>query len=39
MALSEMRKVYIIADESLRESLVKKLGELALFQPTEIEEK
>jgi len=38
MALSEMRKVYIIGDESLRESLVKKLGELALFQPREIEE-
>lgn len=38
MALSEMRKVYIIGDESLREPLVKKLGELALFQPEELEQ-
>lgn len=38
MAISEMRRVYIIGDISLRESLVKKLGELALFQPEEIEE-
>ncbi len=38
MALSEMRKVYIIGEESLREPLVKKLGELALFQPEELEQ-
>lgn len=38
MALLEMRKVYVIGDESLREPLVKRLGELALFQPREIEE-
>ncbi|GAH75559.1 unnamed protein product, partial [marine sediment metagenome] len=38
MALSEMRKVYIIGEESLREPLVKKLAELALFQPEELEQ-
>lgn len=38
MALSEMRKLYIIGEESLREPLVKKLGELALFQPEELEQ-
>jgi len=38
MALLEMRKVYIIGDKDLGESVVKKLGELALFQPKEIKE-
>jgi len=38
MALSEMRRVYIIGEESLREPLVKKLAELALFQPEELEQ-
>lgn len=38
MALLEMRKVYIIGDKDLREWMVKKLGELALFQPREIKE-
>ena len=39
MALLEMSKVYIIGDGALREPLVKRLGELALFQPVDIEEK
>ena len=38
MALLEMRKVYIIGDKDLREPVVKRLGELALFEPKEIKE-
>ena len=38
MAISEMRKVYIIGEENLREPLVKELGELGLFQPEELEQ-
>ncbi len=38
MALSEMRKIYIIGEESLREPLMKKLAELALFQSEELEQ-
>jgi len=38
MALLEMRKVHIIGDKDLGESVVKKLGELALFQPGETKE-
>lgn len=38
MALSEMRKVYIVGEESLREPLVQKLAELGLFQPEELEQ-
>ena len=33
MAVCEMRKVYIIGDKDLRDSLIRRLGELALFQP------
>jgi V/A-type H+-transporting ATPase subunit I len=39
MALYEMRKVYIIGDLSLRDSFIKRLGDLALFQPRKIDEK
>ena len=33
MAVAEMRKVYLIAEESLRDPIIRKLRELALFQP------
>jgi len=39
MALYEMRKVHIIGDLSLRDSIIKRLGDLALFQPRKIDEK
>jgi len=39
MALYEMRKVYIIGDLSLRDSIIKRLGDLALLQPRKIDEK
>ncbi len=39
MALYEMRKVYIIGDLSLRDSLIKRLGDLAVFEPRKIDEK
>ena len=39
MALYEMRKVYIIGDLSLRDSIIKRLGDLALLQPGKIDEK
>jgi V/A-type H+-transporting ATPase subunit I len=39
MALYEMRKVYIIGDLSLRDSIIKKLGDLSLFQPRKTDEK
>jgi len=38
MAVCEMRKVYIIGERSLRDSLVRKLGRLSLFQPNKIKE-
>jgi len=38
MAVCEMRKVYIIGESSLRDSLVRKLGRLSLFQPNEAKE-
>ncbi len=39
MALYEMRKVYIIGDISLRDSFIKRLGDLALLQPRKTDEK
>jgi V/A-type H+-transporting ATPase subunit I len=39
MALYEMRKVYIIGDLSLRDSIIKRLGDLVLLQPGKIDEK
>ncbi|MFQ6065917.1 MAG: V-type ATP synthase subunit I [bacterium] len=34
-----MRKVYIFGDLSLRDSIIKRLGDLALFQPRKTDEK
>ena len=39
MAVAEMRKVYLIAEESLRDSIIRKLRELALFQPETVDGK
>ncbi|MFQ5834847.1 MAG: V-type ATP synthase subunit I [bacterium] len=39
MALYEMRKVYIMGDLGLRDSIIKRLGDLALFQPRKTDEK
>jgi len=39
MALYEMRKAYIIGDLSLRDSIIKRLGDLTLLQPGKIDEK
>jgi len=38
MAVCEIRKVYIIGDRDLRDPLIKRLGELGLFQPKKMEE-
>ena len=37
MAVAEMRKVYLIAEKSLRNSIITKLRELALFQPEPVD--
>lgn len=39
MAVAEMRKVYLIAEESLRNSIITKLRKLALFQPETVDGK
>ncbi|MEA1963826.1 MAG: V-type ATP synthase subunit I [Candidatus Aerophobetes bacterium] len=39
MAVCEMRKVYFIGEKSLRDSVVRKLRGLSLFQPSELKEK
>ena len=39
MAVAEMKKVYLIAEESLRDSIITKLRKLAFFQPETVDGK